>query len=222
MTIGAGKSDGRLATTRDSASIPPADEPMTTSCGSAAAFFPTMPHSRPPRTGSGAGRLVRACTRAGFHPRGSQTRAYVRPRRARVCGISSSPQSAEATSGSRHSRSGDPRLRSPTNGSAPAGPFVQSGPGNRRGPEPGTEAARHVALRRGQKQVAMSPRSIRDFILTGDEARAACSAADQVGRPSALPSRGDGVPAMCKPLAAGEQHQMARGFIAPHGRAPPH
>ena len=31
MTIGAGKSEGRLATTRDRASIPPADEPITTS-----------------------------------------------------------------------------------------------------------------------------------------------------------------------------------------------
>ncbi len=31
MTIGAGKSAGRLATTRDRASMPPADEPMTTS-----------------------------------------------------------------------------------------------------------------------------------------------------------------------------------------------
>ena len=36
MTIGAGKSAGRLATTRDRASMPPAEEPITTSCASAA------------------------------------------------------------------------------------------------------------------------------------------------------------------------------------------
>ncbi len=43
MTIGAGKSGGRLATTRDTASIPPADAPMTTSWVSGAVVTPSHP-----------------------------------------------------------------------------------------------------------------------------------------------------------------------------------
>ena len=45
MTIGAAKSAGRLATTRDRASIPPADDPITTSWDSVVSCFTTMPHS---------------------------------------------------------------------------------------------------------------------------------------------------------------------------------
>ena len=45
MTIGAPKSAGRLATTRDRASIPPADDPITTSWDSVVSCFATMPHS---------------------------------------------------------------------------------------------------------------------------------------------------------------------------------
>lgn len=53
MTIGAGKSAGRLATTRHSASMPPAEEPITTSCASAA-FVGTLFILRPtcPRVSS--------------------------------------------------------------------------------------------------------------------------------------------------------------------------
>ena len=46
MTIGAEKSGGRLATTRDTASIPPADAPMTTSWESEAVVTPSHPDGR--------------------------------------------------------------------------------------------------------------------------------------------------------------------------------
>ena len=42
MTIGAGKSEGRVATNRDSASMPPADEPIATSCDAGSAVSPAM------------------------------------------------------------------------------------------------------------------------------------------------------------------------------------
>ena len=75
ITIGAPKSGGRLATTRVRASIPPAEEPMTTSCGSVACCCPTMPHSRrsfgrsTTRSARGPDGRAVAAHIAGFHPR---------------------------------------------------------------------------------------------------------------------------------------------------------
>src|SRR5688572_31081678 len=67
MTIGAGKSVGRLATTRDSASMPPAEEPITTSCASAA-FLGTL-LILDTTVSAGACREQLVFWRACFHPR---------------------------------------------------------------------------------------------------------------------------------------------------------
>lgn len=174
MTIGAGKSDGRLATTRDSASIPPAEDPITTSCGSVAACFPTAsPPARAPRGILGYPHLmpVRSVrlTIAGEFPSSfaNRRRAYRRTRRAGVR-ISSSPDSARRLLGPLQPVR-QIRLRPPMNGMGPRRPFVPC-------PEAASAASGHPP-RSGVVSRAGWPchvaGRVRDFILTDRSADSA-------------------------------------------------
>ena len=207
MTIGAGKSAGRLATTRDSASMPPAEEPITTNCASAA-FVGTLPHSRTHRRPRGVWRIAARC-RVSILAHDC-TPAYVR--RDEGLGATRSPSHVAA----RQATLGPPWLVAPTLASdrrrttrPPAGSFV-------------TFVSRALSGQITKATLSGVPGQVRNFILTAPFPTARSSVLqDQMGRPSAPSLSGSWCPpsVLQAPRRRNMTNQKARGFIAP-GIAP--
>lgn len=159
--------------------------------------------------------------RASFHPRTEQNSKVPSWRRARVCGNSSSPQSAETTSGTVSAGRADrPAFDRPTNGSAPRRTVrpVRAIRSMARSSIAGSEALSRLG-RTSSWRTWMDPRSIRVFILTSPPHRAAsCAGRSRWVDRVPFPLGGDGIHRICKPLAAGNKTRW-RGASTCPGRS---